>query len=125
MRIGIDLREIKEKEALLPGVYTFTVRKVGLQPTKAQDANMVVLELVPQESPSDIVFHRYTLKPGILASTDPDKSFKAFLNVLAIPYDNGADFDTDTLFGLSFRGTIKHEVYNGRTSPRIDAVLGR
>lgn len=124
-KIGIDLREVKEKATLAPGVYNFTVRKVGLTPTKDQTANMVVMELVPQESPSDIVFHRYTLKAGILASTDPDKSFKAFLNILAIPYDNGAEFDTDVLFGLSFRASVKHETYNGKTQPRIESVLGR
>jgi hypothetical protein len=104
-------------------VYTFTIRKAGLEPTKAQDANMVVTELVPQESPSDIVFHRWTLKPGILSSADADKSLRAFLNVMSIPY--GDDFDTDALFGLSFRGTVKHEVYAGRTTPRLESVLGR
>jgi hypothetical protein len=122
-KIGINLHEIKEKAPLTPGVYTFTIRKAGLEPTKAQDANMVVTELVPQESPSDIVFHRWTLKPGILSSADADKSLRAFLNVMSIPY--GDDFDTDALFGLSFRGTVKHEVYAGRTTPRLESVLGR
>jgi hypothetical protein len=122
-KINMDLREIKEKGPLTPGVYTFTVRKVGLEKTRAQDADMVAMELVPQESPSDLVFHRYTLKPGILASGDTDKSLKRFLDVLAIPYD--ADFDTDVLFGLSFRGTVKHEVYNGKTQARIENILGR
>ena len=122
-KIGMDLREIKEKGPLTPGVYTFTVRKVGLQPTNAQDANMVVMELVPQESPGDILFHRYTLKPGILTSSDPDKSFRKFLDVVAIPYD--ADFDTDVLFGLSFRATVKHEQYQGKTQARLENILGR
>jgi hypothetical protein len=122
-KIGMDMREIKEKAPLLPGVYTFTVRKVGIEPTKAQDANMVVTELVPQESPSDIVFHRWTLKPGIIASQDADKSFRKFLDVVNIPYDK--DFDTDALFGLSFRATVKHEIYNGKTQPRLESVLGR
>lgn len=122
-KINMDLREVKEKGPLVPGVYTFTVRKVGLEKTKAQDADMVVMELIPQESPGDIVFHRYTLKAGILTSTDADKSFKRFLDVLAIPYDS--EFDTDVLFGLSFRATVKHEVYNGKTSARLENILGR
>lgn len=123
MKIGIDLREIKEKGPLAPGVYTFTVRKAGLEPTKDRSANMVVLELVPQESPGDMVFHRYTLKSGILSSSDADKSFRKFLDVLSIPYD--ADFDTDVLFGLSFRAATKHEVYNGKTQARIETIIGR
>ena len=122
-KINIDLREIKEKGPLAPGAYTFTVRKVGLEKTRAQDADMVVMELIPQESPSDLLFHRYTLKQGILASSDADKSFKRFLDVLSIPYDS--EFDTDVLFGLSFRATVKHEVYNGKTQARIENILGR
>jgi hypothetical protein len=122
-KIGMDLREIKEKEPLAPGVYTFTVRKAGLEPTRAQDANMVVMELVPQESPSDIVFHRFTLKAGILSSPDTGKSLRKFLDVVQIPY--GPDFDTDALFGISFRGTVKHEIYNGKNQVRLDSVLGR
>lgn len=122
-KIGMDLREIREKAPLTPGVYTFTVRKAGLEPTKNQDSNNVVLELVPQESPTDIVFHRYNLKPGILQSSDTDKSFRKFLDVLNIPY--AADFDTDVLFGQSFRGTVSHELYNGQTRVRLGSVLGR
>ena len=122
-KINIDLREIKEKEPLLPGVYTFTVRKVGTEPTRNQDSTNVVMELVPQESPSDIVFHRYSLKPGALQAADTGMSFKKFLDVVDIPYDQ--DFDTDVLFGLSFRATVKHETWNGRVSPRIETVLGR
>lgn len=122
-KIGIDMREIKEKGPLATGVYQFTVRKSGLEPTRNQDSNNVVLELVPQESPSDIIFHRFNLKPGILSSSDPDKSLRRFCDVVNVPYD--ADFDTDALFGISFKGTIKHEMYNGKTVARLDNVLGR
>lgn len=122
-KINMDLREVKEKLPLAPGVYTFITRKVGLEKTRAQDADMVVMELVPQESPGDILFHRFTLKSGILSSSDADKSFKRFLDVLAIPYD--ADFDTDMLFGLSFRATVKHEVYQGKVKARLENILGR
>jgi hypothetical protein len=122
-KIGIDMREIKEKGPLATGVYQFTVRKSGLEPTRNQDSNNVVLELVPQESPSDIIFHRFNLKPGILSSSDPDKSLRRFCDVVNIPYD--AEFDTDALFGISFKGTIKHEMYNGKTVARLDNVLGR
>lgn len=122
-KIGIDLREIKEKQPLAPGVYTFTVRKSGLEPTKNQDSNNVVMELVPQESPSDIVFHRFSLKPGALQANDTAMSLKRFLDTVNIPYDN--TFDTDALFGISFRGTVKHEIWQGSTRVRLESVLGR
>jgi hypothetical protein len=122
-KIGIDLREIREKQPLVPGVYTFTVRKSGLEPSKDQTSNNVVLELVPQESPSDIVFHRFSMKPGALTATDTAMSLKRFLDTVNIPY--GPDFDTDALFGVSFRGMVKHEVYNGKTQVRLGEVLGR
>lgn len=122
-KINMDLREVREKQPLTPGVYTFTVRKSGLEPTKAQDGNNVVMELVPQESPSDIVFHRYSLKPGALQANDSSISLKRFLDTVNIPYD--ANFDTDALFGISFRGTVKHEIWNGQTRVRLESVLGR
>jgi hypothetical protein len=117
------LRSIQEKQPLSPGAYTFTVRKAGLEPNKAQDSNNVVLELVPQESPTDIVFHRFSLKNGALAASDSAMSLRKALDILGIPYD--ANFDTDVLFGQSFRGTVKHELYNGKTQVKLGEILGR
>lgn len=122
-KIGINLNAIKEKQPLAPGMYTFTVRKSVYEPTKDQTSNNISLELVPQESPTDIVFHRFSMKEGALTANSPSMSLKKFLDLVNIPY--GEDFDSDALFGLTFRGTIKHEPYNGRVQPRLDTVLGR
>lgn len=122
-KINMDLREIKEKLPLAPGAYTFTVRKSGLEPNKAQDSQNVVLELVPQESPTDIVFHRFSLKSGAVSAADSAISLRKALDILGIPYD--ASFDTDVLFGQSFRGIVKHELYQGKTQVRLGEILGR
>ena len=122
-KIGINLNEVKERQPLVPGVYTFTIRKSGLETNKAQDGQNVVLELVPQESPTDIVFHRFSTKPGALTAADSAMSLKKALDILQIPYDS--DFDTDVLFGQSFRGVVKHEIYMGKTQVRLGEILGR
>ena len=122
--VHVDLSQIQEKEVLAaPGPYTFLIRKAEVRDNKEGDGQLVYAELIPQESPEDVVFQRWSLKVGALRSRSPSMSLRKFLEVMEIGVPEGP-FNPNIIQGARFSATVKHETWNDDVQIRLDRVLG-
>ena len=123
-KVDINLDDVKERELLPVNTpFTFGFRVARLEPTKDQTSHNVYAELVPEESGGDVVFHRWSLKPGALSAISPTISIKKFFETVGFKWDP-TGFDTEEMLMVRFIGTVLHEPYKGQTQVRLGSVLG-
>ena len=123
-RVEINLDDVQEKQPLPVGVpYTFGFKVARLDPSKDGLSHNVYAELVPEEDPSNRVFHRWSLKRGALEANSPTISIKKFFEAIGFAWDPSG-FDTEEMLGIRFQGTVLHEPWKGQVQVRLASVLG-
>ena len=123
-KIGINIEEIKERQPCPEGTYTLRIMAAEITANKQGDGRVVVVQLMPQEEPSYRVFKRWSLKPGVLSSSDPVFSFRKFVkDFLNVNSELTDEWDTDEIIGLEFMGKVSHEIYEDKARPILERVL--
>lgn len=126
---GINLNEVEYKPPLPVAEYTFAI--ISASPEQAKEPNKksgerewyIKCELKPLEVEGYVVFHMWSLSNAALQVENPVVSLKKMYEVMGA--EVGSKINTDDLLAFRFVARTKHETYNGRINPKLDAILSK
>ncbi len=116
-RVDINLNTIKETPLLLPGKYELKITSAGMgekRPSRIW-ARLVVEGYKP-------FFHSWYETDETIHIKEPSICLWRFCKLVWIEYDP-VNFNCQQMVGVTFRGKVTQELYNGETQVRLDKVF--
>jgi len=118
-RVDINLNSIKEAPLLVPGKHVMKITHAGMDErgTPRIWARVVVEGYKP-------FFHRWYDTGEAIQTKEPSISLMRFCKLVWLDYDPEY-FNTQQMVGITFKGMVDHEPYNGEFRVRLVKILGR
>ena len=124
-RVDINLGKIKETPLLVPGTHVMKITSAGMDEKRTPRiwARVVVEGYQP-------FFHNWYLTCRAIQTREPSISLMQFCKLFGLGYDpkyfNSYDpeyFDTKGMVGITFKGLVDQEPYNGEIRVRLVKIF--
>ncbi len=119
-RVDTNLGTIMETPLLEPGTHVLKITSAGMDERGGGPriwARVVVEGYKP-------FFHNWYLTDEAIQTKEPSISLMRFCKLVWLDYDPEY-FNTQQMVGITFKGMVDHEPYNGEFRVRLVKILGR